>query len=426
LQGTAVSNDTRVVTEITAYRTTSISSTKPEGATTDTSYNTVKTLSTVHDFYSNITHQMTSNPIFGNITSNGTTPATHTATSVVKRPSNKFGANIVFAFDTSCSTSDDIKNGTKRFIEEFVRKFDLVPISDNKRPRDIKFGMLAFDQISRKVFGFGDGETQADVINATKNFDYAAVGCKTIFSKALKMLIEDFFESGEQDDHNSNVLILLTDGRTHPKKFIKKTMTSMKRLRTKSNAYVFLVQLPNKDGKTAFNDTKEQVNGLAEQDNIFQYSSDSKSLAEIVYARLNFTMQNLKHYPGSNEINGNSTIQCVQDVPLDVLIILDNSKSLKTDHRTVVRDAMKALVETFNDVGDGNKSVKFALLTYNDRVMSQMLFNETASSTKAATLGIIGNESMTLGKRRRTDLALEFANSVVFTPAAGDRPAAYN
>ncbi|CAH1779053.1 unnamed protein product, partial [Owenia fusiformis] len=121
-----------------------------------------------------------------------------------------------------------------------------------------------------------------------------------------------------------------------------------------------------------------------------------------------------------------STVPCDENGPLDVLIILDHSNSIKPENIIDVRNAMGELVNEFDNVGDGDYSVKFALLTYNDKVKPEMLFNDTASSTREGTLAAINNQSMIRRKNTRTDLALEFADNVVFTPEAGDRDFAFN
>ncbi|CAH1779054.1 unnamed protein product [Owenia fusiformis] len=339
-------------------------------------------------------------------------------TTAVRGQGARLCANIVFAFDTSCSISEETKEGAVEFMDDFVGLFDSIgDPSTSSTGRFTQFGLLAFDINSRKVFGFGEAPSKDDVINTIQEeFDTSHVDCKTITNEAIDMAIEDFFESGDQDDKSPNVLVLLTDARTQPQKFRDETIVSINRLRAKNNTYVFLLQLPNANEKTDFEDTIEQVNVLAEPENIFQYSEDTKQLAESVYGR----MANIGELtcPGDE-------ITC-DESPLDILLILDHSNSVKPENIIDVRDAMKALVNTFKNVGDGDTSVKFALLTYNNKVTPEMLFNDTASSTREGTLKAIEDQTMARRKNTRTDLALEFANSVVFTPEAGDRKFAYN
>ncbi|CAH1792618.1 unnamed protein product, partial [Owenia fusiformis] len=117
---------------------------------------------------------------------------------------------------------------------------------------------------------------------------------------------------------------------------------------------------------------------------------------------------------------------CDKDVFLDVLIMLDHSQSISKENIVIVRDAMKALVEQFVNVGNSNRTVKVALITYNKNVTTELLFNQSASSTKAGTLAAIENMSMIRQRRSRVDLAFDYANEVVFTPGGGDRPLAQN
>ncbi|CAH1787595.1 unnamed protein product [Owenia fusiformis] len=311
-------------------------------------------------------------------------------------------ANIVFGVDTSCDISDDTKNGVKEFMEKFVGMFNDTIADPKASPiRVSQFGLLAFDSSSRIVIGFEDGQTKYDVINKINDFDHTALDCKTSISEAINMAIADFFESGDDDDRSPNVLVLFTTGDAQPNT-IDDTKDSINRLRAKNNTFLFLVPLTNKNGKTELYD-------VVDPKNIFPYSEDIN--VGTVYTRIEEISRCPRPFAPGNK---------------DVLIILDHSKSFKPEHKIVVRDALKTLIGAHKKVGDGEAALEFAIIAYNNKVETEMLFNNTMTSTRAGILAAIDNISITHEKNRRTDLALEFANDVVFRPDTGDRPFANN
>ncbi|CAH1779914.1 unnamed protein product [Owenia fusiformis] len=334
-------------------------------------------------------------------------------------------SDIVFGFQTSCRISDDIKDDMKDFLETLVRFLDRIGAPDSNNKRSTQIGLFAYDSASRKAFGFGDAVTQNDVINAIKDFEYGAEDCEMVTSKAIDMAREDFFETGKQDSRGPNVLFLLTDGQTQLK-YINETKASISRLRAKNNTYVFILQLPWKSDTTGFGDMIDEIGILADEDNIFPYSEEMSALnalARTVYDRFEMLSDNMM-CPETEMIPS----ICDQDPSLDILIILEHSSKRIPINATFVRNAMRNLVVNgFPNVGEIEHCVKFALLTYNKKVTTEMLFNDTASSTLAGTLAAIDSASMMLRRKKsRIDLALEYANNVVFTPAWGDRPFAHN
>ncbi|CAH1779049.1 unnamed protein product [Owenia fusiformis] len=331
----------------------------------------------------------------------------------------KLCADIVFAFDTSCSVSDETKDGVKTFLDDFVGLFDSVgkpnlPAGD-RDPTFTQFGMLAYDLGARKIFGFGDQPSKDAVQGAIDEFDHAAADCKTTTQDALIMAREEFFTSGTQDDRTPNILVLLTDGRTQPQKFIDDTELELEKFNMMNNTYLFVVVLPNKNDKTEFADTLEQLEMLAPSNNRFSYleAESTDALAADVRERI---------------AGFDPCPQCVgddpcPDTPLDILLVLDHSNSIGYDDLRELRRAMVELVETFVGVGD---LVKFALMTYNRKVETLLYFNSTESNSLDGTLKVLEEMSLKQGKDTRTDLTLELANGKIFTKAYGDRPEAAN
>ncbi|CAH1779048.1 unnamed protein product [Owenia fusiformis] len=334
-------------------------------------------------------------------------------------------ADIVFGFDTSCSINGSTKEEMKQFALEFVDRFSErigMPDSENKATFT-QFGLLRFDISASKVFGFGEAPTSDEVEAEIDEFDYAEVDCKTITHLALELAKTDFFESDKVDTRTPNILILLTDGRTQPQKFIDEMNRARAELNI-NNTYVLVVQVPNKNDKTDEMLTTEQLLVLAPLDeDRFTYDStvDIEVLADQVYERIG----EIVPCPA-----------CVsEDVPcdeadLDVLVIIDHSNSIISSNLEIVRNNTKRLVNAFENVGDSRNpekgSVKFALISYNNRVNPILYFNSSGASTKEGTLEAIDNADLSQAKDTRTDLALKFADETIFNQDYGDRKEAQN
>ncbi|CAH1779051.1 unnamed protein product [Owenia fusiformis] len=337
----------------------------------------------------------------------------------------KLCADIVLAFDTSCSVSDATKDGAKVFMDDFVSLFNSVGkpnLPANSTDFTFtQFGLLAYDLEARKIFGFGDQPSKDFVQGKIDEFDHTPVTCKTGIHRALKMAKEEFFDSGTQDDRTPNILILLTDGRTQPKKFIPQVNKTMNVLLELNNTYVFVVVLPNKFDKDDENDTLKQLNMLAPEGNRFSYlnAESNLSLAKEVRQRIG----GFDPCPVCVSDEGQA---CIPETPLDILLIIDHSKSIKPDNLKVLQEAMIELVNAFEIVGDEAHGVKFSIITYNKKAEILLYFNSTEASSKEGTLGILKTMSLKQGKDTRTDLALQLANSKIFNAAFGDRLGAAN
>ncbi|CAH1779050.1 unnamed protein product [Owenia fusiformis] len=339
----------------------------------------------------------------------------------------KLCADILFAFDTSCSVSDETKDGVKSFLDDFVGLFDSVgkpnlPVVNTDDPTFTQFGMLAYDLGARKIFGFGDQPTKDAVQGAIDEFDHAHVDCKTTTQDALIMAREEFFTSGAQDDRTPNILVLLTDGRTQPQKFIDDTELELEKFNMMNNTYLFVTVLPNKNNKTEFADTLEQLEMLAPSNNRFSYleAESTKALAVEVRARIS-------GFDPCPLCLGDVIIPppCPREEPLDILLILDHSNSIGPEDLRELRRAMVELVNAFKGVGVGDL-VKFSIMTYNFKAEILSYLNSTESSSLNGTLGILEEMSLEQAKDTRTDLTLELANAQIFTEAFGDRPNAAN
>ncbi|CAH1780602.1 unnamed protein product [Owenia fusiformis] len=181
-------------------------------------------------------------------------------------------ADIVFALETSCSVDDETKALAKVFIYDFVTTFDSVK-QQNVSNVATQFGLLAYDATSRIVFTFSDALSKLEILHKIEMFKMETTDCKTLTHNAINMARGDFFESAFNDRRTPDVLVVLTDGRTQPKKYIPETTDAIQKLR--ETVRTIVIELPNKKGRELLPDTIEQLNTLAEAKDRFKLDKDS-------------------------------------------------------------------------------------------------------------------------------------------------------
>lgn len=104
---------------------------------------------------------------------------------------------------------------------------------------------------------------------------------------------------------------------------------------------------------------------------------------------------------------------------LDIAIVLDKSKSVKTRNLVIVLDFLKGLIQKFNPAPEADH---FGFITFNKRANLVFKFDDLKYQNKQELLQKIDDEPIKLELKTRTDLALEKANDTLFTMKGGDRP----
>ncbi|CAH1781174.1 unnamed protein product [Owenia fusiformis] len=194
-------------------------------------------------------------------------------------------ADIVFALETSCSVDDETKALAKVFIQDFVTMFDSVK-QKNVSNVATQFGLLAYDATPRPVFTFDEALSKQEILQRIETFKMETTGCKTLTHNAINMASDDFFETTLNDRRTPDVLVVLTDGRTQPQKYIQKTTDAIQKLR--ETVRTIVIELPNKKGRESLPETLEQLNTLAEVEDRFKLDDDSdiEDLATEVFDHL--------------------------------------------------------------------------------------------------------------------------------------------
>ncbi|CAH1799669.1 unnamed protein product [Owenia fusiformis] len=134
------------------------------------------------------------------------------------------GLDLVLAIDTSCSFITEDKIKMKQFIIKFVEYInDIGPAL-----RQTQIGILTYNQITTARFFLVDSKDLATPLARIKEIPMnleKEEGCKTKTNQALEMARTDFFQESKGDRMtNANVLTIITDGVTIPKKLFKQTL----------------------------------------------------------------------------------------------------------------------------------------------------------------------------------------------------------
>ena len=113
------------------------------------------------------------------------------------------------------------------------------------------------------------------------------------------------------------------------------------------------------------------------------------------------------------------------DQNMDVAIVGDISKSMKSDHRSKLIVLVKSLVDKMGVSREGNH---FAIASFGPYAAINTNFNNQ-NNYEAENLKRVVNQRFRVVPTKvgtRTDLILQKVNTALFTPAGGDRPDAKN
>ena len=104
---------------------------------------------------------------------------------------------------------------------------------------------------------------------------------------------------------------------------------------------------------------------------------------------------------------------------LDIGIVLDKSLSVKKGN---LQSAIRLLRDVVNNSNPSPEADHFGLITFNSIATLEFDFKDANYYQKSALLARIDAEPVELKKWTRIDLALEKANSTLFSSEGGNRP----
>ena len=114
-----------------------------------------------------------------------------------------------------------------------------------------------------------------------------------------------------------------------------------------------------------------------------------------------------------------------ENPPLDISIVIDQTKSVGADNYDAMLDSVMALISQY-DVGEDK--THFSIVTYAKDAQVRVSFDDLKYQSKAALRALIEEmkEKDKLGNPTRTDNALKVVGEDVFNEKNGDRPESPN
>ena len=118
-----------------------------------------------------------------------------------------------------------------------------------------------------------------------------------------------------------------------------------------------------------------------------------------------------------------SADKCTENAPLDISIVIDQTKSIGKKNFLKMKAFVESLVDKY-DVSEDHTHI--SIMTYAGDPTIHNTLADTKYHSKASLKKLIENIPNKLGSPTRTDKALEAARDKVFTAENGDRPDAPN
>ena len=114
-----------------------------------------------------------------------------------------------------------------------------------------------------------------------------------------------------------------------------------------------------------------------------------------------------------------------ENPPLDISIVIDQTKSVGADNYDAMLDSVMALISQY-DVGEDK--THFSIVTYAKDAQVRVSFDDPKYQNKAALRALIEEmkKKDKLGNPTRTDNALKVVGEDVFNEKNGDRPESPN
>ncbi|CAH1800238.1 unnamed protein product [Owenia fusiformis] len=123
--------------------------------------------------------------------------------------------DVVFALDTSCSIAQSDKEDMRTILVEFLRS----KLTSRDPTVGVHVAVLTFNKGIQHVAHLSDSNDPDNLLRLVENMNLTEAGCSTDTFTALDAVQHEYFTSVNGDRPNvKNMLILITDGVTTPKK----------------------------------------------------------------------------------------------------------------------------------------------------------------------------------------------------------------
>ena len=115
--------------------------------------------------------------------------------------------------------------------------------------------------------------------------------------------------------------------------------------------------------------------------------------------------------------------KCSRDMPLDLLIVMDKTRSLSKPNFVKLKDFVTLFVDQFTVSED---ETHMSIITYAGEPLVVNQLNEVKYHSNAAMKELVQSIPVKLNSPTRTDKAMEAGRDIVFTAQHGDRPGFQN
>ncbi|CAH1796594.1 unnamed protein product [Owenia fusiformis] len=301
--------------------------------------------------------------------------------------------DLVFALDTSCSTSSDQQRKAKEIMIDIVSSAEIT-IGIN----DTRVAALTFNKGTQHQFYLDKYDNKNDITNAIDSIPTAPVGCRTHTFNALKKIAEDYLsllENGQRAER-PDIVVLFTDGVTYPIKKQHKTLEYAQALKD-MGVLVFIVEMNNERN----NDGRPEYNAIASQPLADYLIMMNEDVPKRFFAKV----------PRPEECLPEAPPTC--DVKQDIVMVMDKSNSIAEENLDTIIDFFVKVASSFEITPD---TTRISAISYNKQVQTHFLLD--GHMNKLHTLNWLSDKLRTeleLGQKTRTDKALLRATEILQT-----------
>ncbi|NWQ89105.1 CO6A6 protein, partial [Burhinus bistriatus] len=288
-------------------------------------------------------------------------------------------ADVMFLMDSSGSIGHENFQKMKNFMKELVNGTDI-------GAHRMQVGVVQFSHEPKEEFKLNTYSTKRDILSAIDRI--SPLQSSTLTGEALKFMLKYFQASSGSRHAVKKVLILITDGESQDE--------------VKAPATVLRDKGINIYSVGVFNANKTQLEEISGKREMVFYVENFDILRQIK-STLMFDM-----------CSSPSDDKCKRVERLDIVFVMDSSRSISSSQYRAMKDFMIALVNQ-SDVGpDG---VQFGALKYSDKPVALFYLNKY--TTKLGITKAIQRDDP-LGQTTYTAKALVYSE-MFFTEEHGSR-----
>ncbi|CAH1796793.1 unnamed protein product [Owenia fusiformis] len=176
--------------------------------------------------------------------------------SLAQRTDVKCGLDILWVFDTSCSISESNRTLIRNFIKDVADNFNY-----GANPGQTLMSVLTFDKGAEHQFYFHQVKSITKFKRMASNIDLNAVQCKTLTWQALQRAPKYFETANGGREEAADVILLVSDGVTYPRKKAYKTIAAAQQFKLKYELFIFA--LPNEYGNDGLGELETMANDVS-------------------------------------------------------------------------------------------------------------------------------------------------------------------